>query len=103
MPATNISVPACGGGRIPVSIMFSPTSVDQTRRQPTVAVEVVLPSALRSFTNGQARVGAEGGTVRDVLDDLERKFPGIDARIREQDGSIRRFVNVFVNGEDVRL
>jgi adenylyltransferase/sulfurtransferase len=67
-------------------------------------VEVVLPSALRALAGGQSRVAVDGTTVREVLDNLESKFPGIDARIRDaQDGSIRRFVNVFVNGEDVRF
>jgi len=68
-----------------------------------MAVEVVLPSALRNLTNGEGRISVEGSTLREVLDNLDKAYPGINGRIREQDGSIRRFVNVFINGEDVRF
>ena len=65
-------------------------------------VEVLIPTPLRRFTNGEARVGASGATVAELLDALDAAYPGLGERIRESDGQIRRFVNVFVNGENVR-
>ncbi len=65
-------------------------------------VQVLIPTPLRRFTGGEGRIDASGATVADVLDDLDARFPGLGERIRESDGQIRRFVNVFVNGENVR-
>lgn len=67
-----------------------------------MAVKVVIPAQLRQYTQDQSTVELEAGTVGDVLDQLDSQFPGIKERICESDGRIRRFVNVFVNGEDVR-
>ena len=67
-----------------------------------MAVAVIVPSGLRGLTNNQARVEAQGATLREVLDDLERRYPGVGNRLRNPDGSVRRFVNVYINGEDVR-
>jgi sulfur-carrier protein len=67
-----------------------------------MAVKVVIPAQLRQFTEDQSAVSVEASTVGEVLDQLENKFPGVKERICESDGRIRRFVNVFVNGEDVR-
>lgn len=65
-------------------------------------IAVLIPTPLRRFTDGEARVLTRGDTVAEVLDAMERKFPGLDERIREPNGQIRRFVNVFLNGESVR-
>ncbi len=65
-------------------------------------IQILIPTPLRSFTNGEARVTASGATVSELLDALESQHPGLSERIRESDGQIRRFVNVFVNGENVR-
>ena len=67
-----------------------------------MSVAVLVPSALRSFTGNQARVEAQGDTLRAVLDDLERRYPGVGDRLRNPDGTIRRFVNVYINGQDAR-
>jgi adenylyltransferase/sulfurtransferase len=67
-----------------------------------MAVEVQIPGPLRTYTNQQSRVQAEGGTVGEVLRNLQASYPGIEAQLFEQDGSVRRFINLFVNGEDVR-
>jgi len=67
-----------------------------------MAVAVLVPSALRSLTDNQARVEAQGDTLRQVIEDLERQYPGFGQRLRNPDGSIRRFVNVYINGEDIR-
>lgn len=65
-------------------------------------VQVLIPTPLRQYTGGEARVEGSGGTIAAILEDLNTRFPGIGDRIREPDGEIRRFVNVFVNGQNVR-
>ena len=65
-------------------------------------VTVLIPTPLRRFTDGQAKVDVSGATVADVLQDLNARFPGIGERLLDDDGQIRRFVNVFVNGQNVR-
>jgi len=63
---------------------------------------VKLPTILRKQTNGEAQVQAEGDTPRDLLNDLESKYPGITKNIVSDDGGLHRFINVYVNDEDVR-
>ncbi len=66
-------------------------------------VKVKVPTILRKYVGGQALVEANGGrTVGEVLDDLDRRFPGIRERIVTEGGDLHRFVNVYVNEEDVR-
>jgi MoaD family protein len=67
-----------------------------------VPVTVKVPAILRSHTGGEGRVDGEGATVREVLDDLEERYPGIRARLVTDEGALHRFVNVYVNDEDVR-
>jgi sulfur-carrier protein len=64
-------------------------------------VKVKLPTILRKHADGEAVVQGEGGTVRDLLNDLERRYPGLTQGIVNGDG-LHRFVNLYVNGEDVR-
>jgi molybdopterin converting factor small subunit len=66
-----------------------------------MSVTVKLPTLLRSQAEGAAVVEASGSTVGVVLDDLDGRYPGISARIR-RDGGLSRFVNVYVNEDDVR-
>jgi molybdopterin synthase sulfur carrier subunit len=66
-------------------------------------VNVRVPTPLRKFTNGIDEVNADGSTVRSLVDNLEQKFPGIKQRICDETGKIRRFVNVYVNGDDIRF
>jgi molybdopterin synthase sulfur carrier subunit len=66
------------------------------------AIVVLIPTPLRRYTNGEAKVTGEGATVGEVLSGLDARYPGLKERICEVDGEIRRFVNVFVNGENVR-
>ncbi|MBW3633136.1 MAG: MoaD/ThiS family protein [Chloroflexi bacterium] len=63
---------------------------------------VLIPTPLRRFTDGDAKVTMAGASVGEVLDSLERAYPGIGERLRDDSGQIRRFVNVFVNGQNVR-
>ena len=66
-------------------------------------VTVRIPTPLRSVTKGSAEVQATGDTVDGVVADLERQFPGMRERLVDETGGLRRFVNVYVNGEDVRF
>jgi molybdopterin synthase sulfur carrier subunit len=67
-----------------------------------VTIAVKLPIILRQHAGGDAMVTGDGSTVRQVLDDLDARHPGLKARIVGEDGSIHRFVNVYLNDEDVR-
>jgi molybdopterin synthase sulfur carrier subunit len=67
-----------------------------------VPVEVRLPNQLRDATNGQATVAAGGGTVAEVLADLTARYPGLAGRIITDGGALHKFVNVYVNDDDVR-
>ena len=66
-------------------------------------VTVRIPTPLRSLTKGQAQVEAAGSTVVDLIGDLERQYPGLRDRLVDEGGELRRFVNVYVNQEDVRF
>lgn len=68
-----------------------------------MAVKVRIPTPLRKLTKDQDEVTAEGGTVEAVIADLEKRYPGIRERICEDDGNLRRFVNVYLNDEDIRF
>jgi molybdopterin synthase sulfur carrier subunit len=65
-------------------------------------VEVLIPTPLRRFTDGKSKVSGSGATVAELLDSLEEAYPGLSERVREEDGQIRRFVNIFVNGSNIR-
>ena len=66
-------------------------------------VSVRVPTPLRKFTNGIDEVSVDGGTVRSLVENLDQKYPGIKERICDESGKIRRFVNVYVNGDDIRF
>ena len=68
-----------------------------------MTVSVRIPTILRTYTDGQSEVAADGGTLAEVLDSLESRYPGIRSRILDEQGAIRRFVNVYVGNDDVRF
>jgi molybdopterin converting factor small subunit len=68
-----------------------------------MSASVRIPTILRPYTNGNSEVTASGDTLSAVLDDLETNFPGIRARVLDDGGELRRFVNVYVGNEDVRF
>ncbi|MFL6024047.1 MAG: MoaD/ThiS family protein [Marmoricola sp.] len=68
-----------------------------------MSVSVRIPTILRTYTGGESEVRAEGADLSAVLADLEANHPGIRARILDDGGEIRRFVNVYVGNEDVRF
>ena len=67
-----------------------------------MSVSVRVPTTFRALTGGSAEVQADGGTVGEVLSAVEAAHPGFKERLLDDDGSLRRFVNVFVADEDVR-
>jgi len=68
-----------------------------------MAVQVRIPTPLRKLTNEQEVVDAEGATIGDIIDQLDKAYPGLAERICDEEGNVRRFVNVFVNDEDIRF
>ena len=68
-----------------------------------MSVSVRIPTILRTYTGGDSEVSAEGATLSEVLENLDASYPGIKGRILDDQGSIRRFVNVYLNDEDVRF
>jgi len=68
-----------------------------------MSVSVRIPTILRTYTGGASEVDAEGATLAEVLEDLDASYPGIRARILDDQGALRRFVNVYVGNDDVRF
>ena len=68
-----------------------------------MSVTVRIPTPLRRITEGKDKVEVEGDTLQNIVDALDGAYPGIKERICGEDGDIRHFVNVYVNGEDVRF
>jgi len=68
-----------------------------------MSVNVRIPTILRTYTGGAAEVKAEGTTLAEVIADLEKNHAGIAARVLDDQGKLRRFVNVYVNDDDVRF
>ena len=68
-----------------------------------MAAKVRIPTPLRKLTNEQESVEVESATIGAAVEELEGKFPGIKERIVDEEGEIRRFVNVYVNEEDIRF
>ncbi|MGH2724497.1 MAG: MoaD family protein [Actinomycetota bacterium] len=67
-----------------------------------MAVRVKIPTIFRQHTGGQAVVEGRGSTLRDVIDDLASRYPGLARGLVTEEGDLHRFVNVYVNDEDVR-
>jgi sulfur-carrier protein len=67
-----------------------------------MAIEVRIPTILRTYTGGEKAVSGDGASLSALIDDLEANHPGIKERLLEN-GDLRRFVNVYVNDEDVRF
>jgi molybdopterin synthase sulfur carrier subunit len=68
-----------------------------------MAVLVRIPTPLQKFTKNQGEVQAEGSTVHEVLVHLDQSYPGLRERVCDESGSIRRFINLYVNDEDIRF
>jgi len=68
-----------------------------------MSVTVRIPTPLRKLTNDLDIVSADGGTLVACIDGLDNQYPGLKDRILDETGQLRRFVNVYINGEDVRF
>jgi molybdopterin synthase sulfur carrier subunit len=68
-----------------------------------MSVRVRIPAPLRAITAGESEVSVGASSVDQVLNELESRFPAIRQRLRDDEGALRRFVNLYVNGEDVRF
>ncbi len=68
-----------------------------------MAIEVRIPTILRSYTGGEKAVSASGSTLQGLIDDLDARHAGIKGRLITNEGALHRFVNVYVNDEDVRF
>ena len=68
-----------------------------------MSIIVRIPTPLRKITDGKDEVNAEGSTVGEVINDLEAKHSGLKERICEDNGELRRFVNLYLNDEDIRF
>jgi hypothetical protein len=68
-----------------------------------MAVSVLIPTPLQKFTNDEATAELEATSVDGLLDALENRYPGIKGRLCDETGKLRRFLNVYVNSEDIRF
>jgi molybdopterin synthase sulfur carrier subunit len=68
-----------------------------------MAVTVLIPTPLQKLTNGNPEVKAEGANIGEIVAALEAQFPGIKDRLCDDSGRLRRFVNVYLNNEDIRF
>ena len=68
-----------------------------------MSIEVRIPTVLRKHTDGERKVTGEGSTLRELIDDLEQRNSGLKGALVGEDGSVHRFINVYVNDEDVRF
>ena len=68
-----------------------------------MAVKVRIPTPLRKLTKDKDTVQAAGGTIQDIIDSLEQQYPGLKERLCDERGELRRFVNVYLNDEDIRF
>ncbi len=68
-----------------------------------MTASVRIPTILRTYTEGESEVTADGATLAEVLDDLDASYSGIKGRILDDQGELRRFVNVYVGNDDVRF
>jgi molybdopterin converting factor small subunit len=69
----------------------------------SMAVEARIPTFLRSYTGGEKAVTGEGSTLQELFADLDSRYEGLRGRLVGDDGSLNRFVNVYLNDEDVRF
>ena len=68
-----------------------------------MAIEVKIPTILRTYTQGEKSVEAKGDSLAALIDDLDANYPGLKGRLITEDGGLHRLVNVYVNDEDVRF
>lgn len=68
-----------------------------------MATRITIPTPLRRFTADDAQIEVEAATINQVLEEMDKKYPGFKNRLCEENGQLRRFFNIYINGEDVRF
>ena len=68
-----------------------------------MSIKVMIPSPLQKLTKDQAEIEAEGGSIKELIENIEKNFPGIKERICDDSGKVRKFINIYVNEEDIRF
>ena len=68
-----------------------------------MAITVRIPTPLQKLTGDKAEITASGGTIEQLIQDLDRQYPGFKDRLCDPEGRLRRFVNIYVNEEDIRF
>lgn len=68
-----------------------------------MTVKVLVPTVLQKYTDNQAVIECSGGNINELFDTLEQNYPGIKGRLRDESGKPRRFLNFYVNSEDIRF
>ena len=68
-----------------------------------MSIQVLIPTPLQKYTNNEASVSVEASSIDVLLQRLEKQYPGIMARLCDEQGKLRRFLNIYVNSEDIRF
>ncbi|AFZ45372.1 molybdopterin synthase subunit MoaD [Halothece sp. PCC 7418] len=68
-----------------------------------MSVKVLVPTVLQKHTDNQAVLECEGSTVKELVETLEQNYPGFQGKLRDDEGKLRRFLNFYVNSEDIRF
>lgn len=68
-----------------------------------MSVNILIPTPLRKLTNEQETVTGPAGTIAALINDLEAQYPGLGGRLTDESGNLRKFVNIYVNEEDIRF
>ena len=68
-----------------------------------MGIKVRIPTPLRKLTNGESEVEANGADISELIDDLERNYPGIKGKLCEENGNVRKFLNIYLNDDDIRF
>jgi molybdopterin synthase sulfur carrier subunit len=82
-------------------VLHSPQLTDEIKERNQMAT-VFIPSSLRRYTAGQSKAQVSGSTVYEIIENLERTYPGVKLRLCDEAGQIKRYVNVFVNDAEIR-
>lgn len=68
-----------------------------------MGIKVRIPTPLRKLTNGESEVEANGADISQLIDDLEKNYPGIKGKLCEENGNVRKFLNIYLNDDDIRF
>ncbi len=68
-----------------------------------MGINVRIPTPLRKLTNGESEVEANGADISQLIDDLEKNYPGIKGKLCEDNGNVRKFLNIYLNDDDIRF